>query len=153
MILWHIKGCRGCELSMLKARPIPCLVLTLLGLLGTYIAIWPNPVPFGGLDERRIVGIAGDHVLHMVAFALISLLLPHLLHDPPPWTTLLTVLVGAAVLSEAIQALFPWKRFDWGDVLSNLIGVTLGCAVGWAVQAWRERRRPSRASFLALDSV
>ena len=135
--------------------PLPCAILLLVALLGIYIAAWPNPVPFGGLNQRSIWGVAGDHVLHALAFAILALLLPRLLHPPLPWSVVLAVVVGGAVVTEALQGLLPWKTFDWGDVMANLVGGAVGCGIACFVDRVAGSRASGRdaGQFVSLESV
>lgn len=107
------------------------LVILKICILAIYIGIYPNPVPFGGLNEQSLFGIAGDHWLHFLFFVLLTVLLPRSFHHHPLSYSpmLLVILLFLAFASEFIQGMFPWKRFDWWDILANVIGVFIGSLV------------------------
>lgn len=104
-----------------------CLFLFLpLCLVLLYIGLHPNPGPFANLNNRQLLGIRGDHYLHVVAFFLVSLVGPAITRPPLPVPVALALLLVMAVGSEVVQGLMPWRQFDWVDVVANLVGIALG---------------------------
>jgi len=45
------------------------------------------------------------------------------------------------ILSELVQAALPFKHFEWGDVLSNLLGSSLGLYVAYHLERYYRHRR------------
>ncbi|PWN25253.1 hypothetical protein BDZ90DRAFT_85871 [Jaminaea rosea] len=139
----------------LSVRPALLLLnivdLLLLGLLGFHPA------------SSTVVPL-NDKLLHFICFFLASLLFysiwdvpsttrrtsPFYRYLPLGLSFFVCFLVGG-VGSEFVQALLPYKRFDWWDVVANLAGSSLGLWVSW----WAERRyrldREMRSEYRAVD--
>jgi len=45
------------------------------------------------------------------------------------------------ILSEFVQAALPFKQFEWGDVLANLLGSSLGLYVAYHLERYYRHRR------------
>ncbi|KAF8813849.1 hypothetical protein BYT27DRAFT_7220196 [Phlegmacium glaucopus] len=45
------------------------------------------------------------------------------------------------ILSEFVQAALPYKHFDWGDVMANLLGSSLGLYVAYHLERYYRHRR------------
>ncbi|PWN17780.1 hypothetical protein BCV69DRAFT_301802 [Microstroma glucosiphilum] len=120
-----------------------CLIM--LGFLGL------SPSPNGGLPIP-------DKSLHFLSFFLSTLLFyfifslpsstlshtPLLRFFPPIFTGVVCLGVGG-ILSEFVQGALPYKIFDWGDILANLLGGGLGLALAmWGEGEWKKRRELKR---------
>lgn len=148
------RGAAPIELP-LKVRPalilLNALDLILLGLLGFHPA------------SSRVVPI-NDKVLHFVAFFLASLLF-YSIWDVPSTTRRTSVLyrylplalsffvcffVGG-VGSEFVQSLLPYKTFDWGDIVANLLGSTLGLWVSFHAERRYRLDQEMRSQYRSVD--
>jgi glycopeptide antibiotics resistance protein len=107
--------------SSLKVDIRWSLLLLLFSLLLLYIGLHPNPVPFGGLNERQWLGVAGDHWLHFSAFLLLTLLVPKCVELSDGWIFMGMVIM--AVGSEMLQGACPWRKFDYYDIVANFCGI------------------------------
>lgn len=116
-----------------KLRPGIIVALLGLGLFMAYVGLAPNPRPFNGLNEKRFLRIAGDHWLHFLSFTLLSTLLPFITEPVLGLWLSSLVCMTASVLSETVQGMFPWKRFDWWDIVANLVGTALGTSLAISV--------------------
>jgi VanZ family protein len=104
------------------------VVLLLFGVLLLYIGLHPNPILFPRLNERHVLGVAGDHWLHFWTFLILSRLVPRVIS---PFSIAWLVLIALAVGSELLQGICPWRTFDHYDILANSCGLLLGGASVW----------------------
>jgi glycopeptide antibiotics resistance protein len=118
-----------------------------------YIGIWPHPVPFDGLNEKRIMKIAGDHWIHLISFTLLAVLLPYATLPRLPFKLTVVICVIGAFASEGLQGLCPWKRFDWFDVLANLLGISFGSITVIATERVSLSMRQNTNTFELIDTV
>ncbi|KDR75156.1 hypothetical protein GALMADRAFT_140692 [Galerina marginata CBS 339.88] len=59
--------------------------------------------------------------------------------------TTVTCFFGGGILSEFVQAALPYKVFQWGDILANLLGSTLGlCLAHYLERYYRHRKEIAR---------
>lgn len=114
------------QIATCKPRWIVISSLFLLSLLAIYIAIYPYPYPFINLNEKRWLGLAGDHWLHFLYFSILTTTLPWCTSPALSWWYPIPILAMATIGSEWIQSWFPWKQFDWWDVVANVIGLLVG---------------------------
>ncbi|CAO1621941.1 unnamed protein product [Sympodiomycopsis kandeliae] len=140
----------------LKVRPalvvLNILVLTFLGLLGFHPKASHLPI--------------SDKLLHFLCFFLATLLFyciwdldlgilrstPSLFwHRLPLVLTFITCFMIGGVGSEFVQSLLPFKIFDWGDILANLCGCSLGLWTSWHVEKRIREKRELRRFYTPLD--
>lgn len=122
------------------------IVFLVLTAAAAYVALARHPPPpFARLSERPwLLNIARDHWLHFGYCFLATVLLTAVLRDPsPPLSLVMGVMLLVSVGSEMIQGVLPWKRFDWYDVLANMVGSVLGGAVILLTKLLRRQRLPS----------
>ncbi|KAL7006055.1 hypothetical protein EMMF5_004393 [Cystobasidiomycetes sp. EMM_F5] len=63
----------------------------------------------------------------------------------------LAICFSAAVLSEFIQAILPYKSFQFFDIVANLLGATLGLYTAEQIDNQIRRRRELSRLYLPLD--
>ncbi len=63
-----------------------------------------------------------------------------------------TCFAFGAVGSEVVQSLLPYKTFQWGDVLANLLGSALGLVVSYHLEARYRIRREIERLYQPLDA-
>lgn len=80
--------------------------------------------------------------MHLILFLLVSALLPSLRLDLKT-RFIVVALVTLALVTEFLQALIPGRFFDWRDVATNLVGVSVGLVVRGVAQYTRSGRYPS----------
>lgn len=114
--------------------PVVVFVL-LLSSLALYIAIHPNPRPFAGLNQTQFLHIAGDHWFHFGFFLLLGVSVCWMSIPSIRWWWAIIPVMIATVGSEWVQSWFPWKIFDWWDVVANIVG----CLVGFTITALIQR--------------
>ncbi|GAA6055687.1 hypothetical protein JCM3770_001021 [Rhodotorula araucariae] len=157
---WALRSFRLADLP-LRIRPafvvltfLSLLVLSLLGFhptLATHLA--PPAVPFS------------DKVLHFVCFALATALFYACWvveeHARRVWlwrhfkeiaTVLVCMLVGG-IGSEVLQSLLPYKTFQPGDVLANLLGSSLALALSHHFAREARRSAELRRLYTTLDQI
>ncbi|MBQ9418396.1 MAG: VanZ family protein [Bacteroidales bacterium] len=85
--------------------------------------------PVGGMGvhlDHYFLGIRTDRWLHALAFLpCVGMLYGVVRRRGWLWVAAL----GIGVLAECVQAVLPWRGFDWGDMLANATGVSLGWVV------------------------
>ncbi|GAA5879944.1 hypothetical protein JCM1840_006939 [Sporobolomyces johnsonii] len=157
---WSLKAFRLTGLP-LRIRPafvlltsLTLLVLSLLGFHPTLAArLAPPQVPFS------------DKVLHFVCFALATSLFYAIWqveeHARRVWfwrwwnelaAILVCVLVGG-IGSEFVQSLLPYKTFQAGDIVANLLGAGLGILVSHHVSRESRRSAELRRLYVHLDQL
>jgi len=121
-------------------------------LFAAYVGLCPHPWSlFANLNERRMLGIAGDHYLHFAVFFILATFGGHVLIPPISLRIILVIGFFGAFGSEALQGLFPWKTFDWFDIIANLIGLFAGLGLSHLLQ--RRRTKSSREEHIPLESI
>jgi len=55
------------------------------------------------------------------------------------------------IVSEIVQGLLPYKKFDYGDVLANLLGSGLGLTVSYHIERYYRRRREISKLYKPLN--
>ncbi|KAF8320714.1 hypothetical protein DL93DRAFT_1725514 [Clavulina sp. PMI_390] len=55
------------------------------------------------------------------------------------------------IVSEFVQSLLPYKVFEGGDVLANLLGSSCGLAASWHLERYYRRRREISRLYAPLD--
>jgi hypothetical protein len=55
--------------------------------------------------------------------------------------TAFTCFFCGGILSEFVQAALPFKNFEWGDVLANLVGSSLGLYLAYHLEKYYRHRR------------
>jgi len=45
------------------------------------------------------------------------------------------------IVSEIVQSLLPYKRFEFGDVVANLLGASLGLYISFHIESYYRKRR------------
>ncbi|GAA5949487.1 hypothetical protein JCM21900_000236 [Sporobolomyces salmonicolor] len=157
---WSLKAFRLAGLP-LRIRPafvlftfLTLLVLSLLGFHPTLAArLAPPQVPFS------------DKVLHFVCFGLATSLFYAIWvveeHARRVWfwrwwnelaALVVCVLVGG-IGSEFVQALLPYKTFQPGDILANLLGSSLGILVSHHISRESRRSAELRRLYVHLDQL
>jgi len=53
----------------------------------------------------------------------------------------ITCLGFGGIVSEIVQSMLPYKTFDWGDVLANLLGSSLGLYTSFRLERYYRHRR------------
>ncbi|BGP43784.1 hypothetical protein JCM10450v2_007982 [Rhodotorula kratochvilovae] len=157
---WSLKSFRLADLP-LRIRPafivltfVTLLVLSLLGFhptLATHLA--PPDVPFS------------DKVLHFVCFGLATALFYACWvveeHARRVWvwrhfkeiaTIVVCMLVGG-IGSEILQSLLPYKTFQPGDILANLLGSSLALALSHHFAREARRSAELRRLYTTLDQI
>jgi len=61
-------------------------------------------------------------------------------HSPLIFTAFTCFFCGG-ILSEFVQAALPFKQFEWGDVLANLVGSSLGLYIAYHLERYHRHRR------------
>jgi len=54
-------------------------------------------------------------------------------------------------MSEYIQSLLPYKTFEGGDILANLLGCTCGLTISWHLERYYRKRREIARLYTPLD--
>jgi len=57
------------------------------------------------------------------------------------------------IMSEVIQSLLPYKTFQMGDVIANLLGSSLGLFVSYNLEKYYRRRREIARLYQPLDQL
>lgn len=65
--------------------------------------------------------------------------------------TWIVCFVGGALFSEVVQSALPYKTFQWGDVLANLLGSALGLFVSYHAEKRHRLRREIARLYEPLD--
>lgn len=87
-------------------------------------------IPYGGPPDHL------QHPIHMLAFALVSVLFAAAMPRRPWLGLLIAILLGAGI--EGAQMFVPGRSAGLGDLAANLAGVLLGGAV-YVLIAWHLR--------------
>lgn len=107
-----------------RLRPVYFLLLA--------IFMW---APIGGMGmhlDHYFLGIRTDRWLHALAFIpCVAMLYAGERRQGWLWVMAL----GIGVVAECVQAGLPWRGFDWGDMIANSVGVSLG----WLAFVWGRR--------------
>ena len=122
--------------------------------LVAYIGLHPSPIPpFQNLNNHHLLSIRGDLLLHALTFLILTLTIPLLTQPALPFSLMIVGGMGAAWLTEFVQGLFPWKTFDWHDVVANAVGLVIGLVCLYSL---RHHYYPSYYKFaenVSLDEV
>ncbi|PPR05859.1 hypothetical protein CVT26_010139 [Gymnopilus dilepis] len=66
--------------------------------------------------------------------------------------TSFTCLFCGGVVSEFVQAALPYKVFDWGDILANLLGASLGLFTAFHTERYYRHRREIARLYQPLSA-
>jgi len=66
--------------------------------------------------------------------------------------TFFTCFFCGGILSEFVQAMFPYKEFQMGDVVANLLGSGVGLVVSYHLEKYYRYRREISRLYQPLDS-
>ncbi|KAF8904424.1 hypothetical protein CPB84DRAFT_1677317 [Gymnopilus junonius] len=67
--------------------------------------------------------------------------------------TAFTCTFCGGILSEFVQAALPYKVFDWGDILANLLGSSLGLYIAFHVERYYRHRREIARLYQPLSAT
>lgn len=111
---------------------ITWLVLALLWLAISFLALQPQPqaAPSSGWDKFD----------HLAAFAALGFVACWARRGRGPAAVLIVLCVYGGVI-EWLQMSIPGRSAEWGDWAADLLGASLGAAIFWLAQRWRQRRR------------
>ncbi|PWN42121.1 hypothetical protein IE81DRAFT_366856 [Ceraceosorus guamensis] len=138
----------------LRIRPT-ILVLNVLALLG---------LAFLGFHPRGGAYIPiNDKLLHFICFFLATALF-YMIWDvdeearrgwiwrnAPLLLSGVTCFLAGGIGSEFVQAMLPYKTFQWGDVLANLLGSSLGLFASYHFERRFRTRREIERLYQPLD--
>lgn len=116
---------------ILLVRGACCAYWCLLSLL----LLHPDPLALIGLERLR--GQPGGHGVHLVCFAGLAFLIAAS-RFPVRRSVLAAVLLGYAVVTEALQAFVPNRMVDSFDMAENVAGLVAGTVIWWIV--WKGPR-------------
>jgi len=74
------------------------------------------------------------------------------------WRTAPLIITGivcflfGGIFSEFVQSLLPYKQFQWGDVLANLLGSSLGLSIAYHLERYYRHRREILRLYRPLDA-
>jgi len=143
---------RGRDLPI-RIRPwflvLTCLTIILLGLLGfTNIA---RSLPLN------------DKILHFICLGIATGLF-YWCFEPEEearrvwfWRhaglicTFILCFFFGAIMSEYVQSLLPYKTFEGGDILANLLGCSFGLAISWHLERYYRKRREIARLYTPLN--
>eukprot|EP00833_Pecoramyces_ruminatium_P011884 jgi/Orpsp1_1/1185916/evm.model.c7180000095996.1 len=105
-------------------------VVVLTGILLLYFA-------FLGFAPREWIKLpecldGQDKFLHCSIFFTVTTLLNYIFVFQRQflyWTGVFIGMIAWSVISEVVQSLFPYRLFDAGDIIANLIGTTLSSMI------------------------
>lgn len=127
-------GVAGCyNPRMLCLRMLSAAYWALL----TVLLLVPNPAALF-FNLRPVSSVAGVRGVHFTAFMLLALLVRAARFPVRPrlhWG----VLVGYALVVESLQWFVPRRSVELADYAENLLGLTVGAVVFWAVSTWATR--------------
>lgn len=66
--------------------------------------------------------------------------------------TIFTCFFCGGILSEFVQATLPYKEFQWGDVLANLLGSTIGLYFAYYIERYYRHRREIARLYRPLSA-
>jgi len=66
--------------------------------------------------------------------------------------TFFTCFLCGGILSEFVQSVFPYKEFQMGDVVANLLGSGLGLVVSYHIEKYYRYRREISRLYQPLDA-
>ncbi|GHJ88911.1 hypothetical protein NliqN6_5313 [Naganishia liquefaciens] len=136
----------------LRIRPA---VLALLAAWSTLLAIL-GFAPFGSAIPIH------DKLLHFIGIGVLTAITYFIIDVPdaarriwyyrraPMILTLVLAFLGAGILSEVLQGLLPWKTFQYGDILANILGASLAYALSHACLIRHRRNATLRALYLPV---
>ncbi|KAG4093534.1 hypothetical protein H8356DRAFT_1697044 [Neocallimastix lanati (nom. inval.)] len=85
-----------------------------------------------------------DQILHCIIFFIVTTLLNFILIIQRSflyWAGVFIGMIAWSVISEGIQSLFPYKIFDVGDIIGNLIGTTLSSVLILSIRCIKYRMK------------
>ncbi|CDS05829.1 hypothetical protein LRAMOSA08357 [Lichtheimia ramosa] len=101
---------------------------------------------FLGFAPIQLGGRVNDKVLHYTAFLILGICL-YFLWDLSYKRNLLlasVILFSAAIVSECVQGLLPYRTFDPYDILANLLGGVTGLLTAFLIDYFFTSRREHR---------
>jgi VanZ family protein len=108
------------------------LLLLMVGIT-CWFAFTPRPPGFEFKDA--------DKVNHLLAFGSMSLVAG--VARPPgrwPWLSVSAGMLLLGLFIEAVQSQLPARTAEWGDVLADAVGISIGLVLWWLLQRWRSEK-------------
>lgn len=100
--------------------------LSTCGVLALALLPTPHALPTTGWDKSN----------HLIAFCTLALL--GLLAYPAKPRTTMVALVAYGGLIEVLQSFTTYRYAEWGDLLADAIGVSLGALLTAVIQSYRQ---------------
>lgn len=149
----------------LRVRPamtlLTAVVLVLLGILGCAARGIPLTLSFHPSIQDYVY--VNDKVMHFFGFMLASGLF-YLIWDVDDsarriwiWRhavlglAFVTCFVVGAIGSEFVQGALPFKEFQWGDIVANMLGSGLGLYGAYYIERYHRSRRELQQLYEPLD--
>jgi hypothetical protein len=104
----------------------------------TVLLLTPNPVAVVGLEKAPIFPW-GKFGIHLMFFAVLSVLVHATGWPKRPWWPLIVLLVVYALTTETMQLFVPHRSARGMDAIENLLGLAVGAGVYWVAQQWALR--------------
>jgi VanZ family protein len=112
------------------------------GFVVLWAAGWAATFYWSLMPLRELPFGASDKTLHLLGYALMTLLSAGFCHAPAALLALAAGTVGASALIESVQGLLPYRSFELLDLAANAAGATLGGALALAWVTAVVRRAP-----------
>jgi len=72
-------------------------------------------------------------------------------HSPLIFTGVICFFFGG-IISEIVQSLLPYKEFQFGDVVANILGSSIGLCAGYYIEKYYRYRREISRLYRPLDT-